>query len=377
MFTVESTVAVLGTGAALPERVVTNAELEGLISGYDPSSGDFSHWVDRVTHIQERRFVDPQKETAGILGLRAARQALEAANLEASSIDLVIFASFTYHDMFPGEHTWIVNELGLDCGTFALAAACAGSLYAMTMARAMVTSGQADTVLVIGSETLSNVLDFADPVTAILFSDAAGAAIVGRKQDGEDTGFVGKSVLHSSFKRNAISMWNANVPMPDQRGPDAARTQQRAYLRMAGGPRVLRNAVNKMAETVCEVFGFGLDDLKSGNPELREILDQVKLIPHQANGRIVNGLQERLGLDRDAVYRTIYFAGNSSAGTNLFTLDYAVREGNLWRNDPPEGSDAMGKLEPCGRTLQKGDLVVITSIGAGYLYGAVAFRHAY
>jgi 3-oxoacyl-[acyl-carrier-protein] synthase-3 len=378
MLHIDPTVAILGTGSALPERRVTNAELAGMVTNYDTEkSGDFAVWVDRVTHIQERRFIDPHTEGPGVLGLRAARKALEAADMPAEKIEHVIFASFTYHDMFPGEHTWIVKELGINCGTFALAAACAGSLFALNLARALVVSGQYENVMVIGAETLSRVLDFSDPVTAILFADSAGAAIVGRKDDGENTGLVGKSILHSSYKENAICMWNANVPLPEEIGPDGIRKQTRAFLRMIGGPRVLRNAVNKMAESVCQVFGFELQDLKDNNPELRAILDQVRLIPHQANGRIVDGLGKTLGVPSENVYRTIYFAGNSSSGTNLVTLDYAVREGNLWRTPPEDGSGEMGTIAPCGRTLQKGDLVVVASIGAGYLYGAMAFRHAY
>jgi len=378
MLDIDRTVGVLGTGSAVPDRRVTNAELEGMISNYDAGSGDFSCWVDRVTHIQERRFVASEDETAGVLGLRAARKALATANLEAGDIDHLIFASFTYHDMFPGEHTWMANELGLTCGTFALAAACAGSLYGLSLARMMVGSGMCRNVLVVGSETLSRVMDMEDPVTSILFSDAAGAVVVGRTEGrGDDHGFVGKPAMHTLYQPGNITMWNANTPHAEERLPGPERNQKRAFLRMKGGPRVLRNAVNKMAESVLEVFGFTPQDLKADVPELREILDQVRLIPHQANGRIVDGLGDKLGLERDAVYRTIYRYGNSSTATNLLTLDYAMREGNLWREPPADGSKEMGKIVACGRTLQKGDLVVVTSIGAGYLYGSVAFRHGY
>jgi 3-oxoacyl-[acyl-carrier-protein] synthase III len=128
---------------------------------------------------------------------------------------------------------------------------------------------------------------------------------------------------------------------------------------------------------VCEVLGFTPQDLKDGNPELRAMLDRARIVPHQANGRIVDGLQEKLGVPRENLYRTIYFTGNCSAATNVYTLDYAMRTGNLQREEPPEGSERMGKLSPCGRTIRKGDLVVIVSIGAGYTYGAVAFVQAY
>ena len=153
--------------------------------------------------------------------------------------------------------------------------------------------------------------------------------------------------------------------------PGADALVRRQYLSMGGGPRVLRNAVNAMSETVVELLGFTVDDLKADHPGLRELLNQVHLVPHQANGRIVDGLQEKLGVPVEQVYRTVYFAGNMSAATNVVTLDHAIREGNLRRSEKPDGP---ADIIPCGRRLRRGDLVVVTTIGGGYLYGAVGFR---
>jgi 3-oxoacyl-[acyl-carrier-protein] synthase-3 len=374
-------VAVLGTGSALPERRVPNAELRQYVSNYDESSGDFSVWVDRVTHIQERRWIDPAKESAGTLGLASARRAIEAAGLQPSDIDHVVFCSFTVHEMFPGDPSWMVHELGIRCGVFMMTAACAGALWGVTLARSLVQSGQYRNVLVVGSECVSRATNLSDPLTAILFSDAAGALVVGRKDDGAETGFYGTSVLKSEYAPDAIKMWNGNSPTPahllGERRDLVTMQQERPALAMAAGPSVLRNAVNRMAQAVVECLGFTMDDLKHENPALREVLSRVRLIPHQANGRIVDGLQEKLGLPLDSVYRTIYFLGNCSAATTTFTLDYAIREGNHRREAPPEGANRMGRIVKCGRRIQKGDLVVVTSIGAGYLYGAVAFVQAY
>ena len=121
-------VAILGTGSALPERRVTNAELKSYIGGYDESSGDFSVWVDRVTHIQERRWIDATKESAGTLGLESSRKAIEAAGLTPKDIDHVVFCSFTVNEMFPGDPSWMIHQLGIDGGVFMMTAACAGSL---------------------------------------------------------------------------------------------------------------------------------------------------------------------------------------------------------------------------------------------------------
>lgn len=370
-------VAILGVGAAVPERRVTNDELRGLISGYDDESGDFSVWVDRVTHIQERRYSDPDTDGVAVLSLQACRQAIESSGVDPAEIDQLILCSFTFENLYPGVHAWLVPELGLDCGAVILTGACSGSLWGITYARSLVQSGQCRNVLVIGTECMTRATDFTDPLTAILFADAAGAAVVGRKLDDADTGFLGKSVLRTEYSADAIAMSNANAPPHRKQRAQSERRQDRTYVRMAGGPRVLRSAVTRMAASVAEVLGFTADDLKNDDPALREVLSRIKLIPHQANGRIIDGMQSKLGLREEQVYRTVYIYGNTSAATNLVTYDYGVRHGNLRRVPPPEGEDVMGTIEPCGSRIEKGDLVVLTAIGAGYLYGSVAFVQAF
>ncbi len=375
----DSSVAILGTGGAVPERRVTNDELRGLISGYDGEPGEFSAWVDRVTHIQERRFSDPDGDGVAVLSLAVCRQAIEGSGVDPAEIDQILLCSFTFEDLYPGVHAWLVKELGLeiDCGAVILTGACAGSLWGLTYGRSLVQSGQCRNVLVIGVECITRAMDFSDPLTAILFGDAAGAVVIGRKDAAEATGFIGKSILKTEYANGNIMMWNGNSPPRPVLDKSQPREQARTFIRMAGGPRVLRNAVNRMAASVVEVLGYSMQDLKNDDPGLREILSRVHVVPHQANGRIVDGLQSKLGLHEDRVYRTIYIYGNASAATNLVTYDRGLREGNLRRLPPPEGSSAMGTIEPCGRTIEKGDLVVLTAIGAGYLYGAIAFVQAF
>lgn len=370
-------VAVLGTGRALPSRKITNDELRAYVRNYDETSGDFALWVDRVTHIQERHWTDPATENAGTLGTAAARQAIETSGVPRSEIDHLIFCSFTYDQLYPGEHVRMIRDLGLSCGGVQVTAACAGTVYSMALAKALVASGECRNVLVVASECISRATNFDDPITAILFSDAAGAFVVGRKDDGADTGFAGRTILRTEYDACAISMDNANAAPPSRFGDPEGRTVVRPYLSMEGGPRVLRNAVNRMGDAVVECLGFTPRDLKDGNPDLRALLGRAKLISHQANGRIVDGLQEKLGCPRENVYRTIYHLGNCSAATNAYTLDYGIRVGNLDRADPEPGSHRMGTVAPCGTTIRKGDLVVMASIGAGYSYGAMAFVHAY
>ncbi len=375
MIPVDTSTAILGTGSCVPDRVVTNAELEGLVSGFDPASGDFSVWVDRVTHIQERRWADRENEDAGTLGKVAAERALEASGLAPQDIDQVLFCSFTVREMFSGDHVKLVHDLGMNVGACMIGAACSGSLFGLTLGRTLVQAGQCKNVLVVGVECMSHVLNMDDPITAIIFGDSAGAVVIGRKDNGEETGFRGPSVLRSEYVQHAIHMMNMNCPRDadiDENG-----RVQRQYLSMAGGPRVLKRAINRMALAVVEALGFKGDDLKSGNPELRALLDRVKVIPHQANGRILDGLQAKLGMPYDNLYRTIYKYANASAATNLLTLDYAVREGNMRREPPADGSGLMGTIHEGGPKIEKGDLVVVASIGAGYLYGATAFVQAY
>ena len=346
-------VAVLGTGSLLGAVTVDNPTLEKMVSNYDASSGDFSQWVERVTHIRTRHFCGPD-ETSGTLGIAASRRALEASGVDPETVDLVIVCGFTSKTLFPGDSVDIARSINGHCGVYTIAAACAGSVYGLAMAFGMVKAGLHRNVMVVGVEQLSKATNFQDPLTAILFADGAGAVLVGRPGSPEPgTGFIDRVVLKHDYAPGTIMMENANVALEDRMvnaapNPGADALVRRQYLSMGGGPRVLRNAVNAMSETVVELLGFTVDDLKADHPGLRELLNQVHLVPHQANGRIVDGLQEKLGVPVEQVYRTVYFAGNMSAATNVVTLDHAIREGNLRRSEKPDGP---ADIIPCGRPV--------------------------
>lgn len=369
-------IGVLGTGSRLGSRRIDNATLRGMVSNYDESSGDFGAWVERVTHIQSRGFCAPG-ESVGTMGIAAAQSALEASGVPRDEVDLVLLGSFTMTELYPGDGVDIARSINPRCGYVALNAGCAGSIYGMGLAASMVRAGWARNVMVVGAEHLTGATNMADPITAILFGDGAGAVLIGRrKAPAPGSGWVDRVILKHDYAPGNIMMSNANLTIPDRVvGPAPGRRHgvavERQALVMEGGPRVLRNAVNAMAEATVELLGYTMDDLKNEDPGLREALGAVHLVPHQANGRIVDGLQEKLGLAEDRVYRTVYHAGNMSAATNVVTLDYAMREGNLRRR---EREDGTAEVLPCGRRLQKGDLVVMVTIGAGYLYGAVGFR---
>jgi len=366
------TVAVLGTGSYLPKRVVSNEALGDLIVGYDAEkSGDFSTWVDRVTHIHERRYIEG--ETAAVLGAEAARRALDMAGVKASELDLVILASFTSSSQVPGDHVLITKEIGADATpSFILTGACAGSVQAMAMAYGMLASGAMRRVMVIGSETISPTLDYGDPLTSILFGDGAGAVVMGRVP--ESNGGMLPPVLGHEFNWENITMANINVPflskVRDEGGDGVPPAIEKEYLRMISGPRVLRNAVNTMAGCVRDILGYDDD----ADPGLADTVSGLRLVPHQANGRIVDGLRKKLGATAEKTTKTVYKVGNLSAASNMVALDFAMRTGN-YEADVEDETEKILAIRETSDPIEKGELVVLPTIGAGYLYGAAGFVH--
>jgi len=368
---------VAGTGSYAPDNEVSNEQLEDIVRNYDYESGPFPEWVDRVTHIRSRRIFDPEK-SSGDLAREACRQALDESGLDPSEIELFIMATFTTKNLYPGEQTMLVKELGMgNAATFYLTAACAGSVYGLQVANAFLRAGIYRHVLVVGTEHLTSVVDFGDPVTAILFGDGAGAVVLSRRDEPGPGGVLQHCVLGSNYVPGNIMMDNSNVAGPSRQvtvnGKGDPRTAIfREYIVMDGGPRVLRSAGNAMAEATVRSLGFEMKDLKDGNDELRELLDGIRLVPHQANGRILDGLRDKLRLRDEQVYKTLYLYGNNSAASNLLTLDYAIRRGNMRRLLDDEGN-GVGTEEDVEPRIGSGDLVAIPSIGAGYLTGCFTY----
>jgi 3-oxoacyl-[acyl-carrier-protein] synthase-3 len=362
-------VAVLGTGSYVPRRVVSNAALRDLCTNYDEAeSGDFSTWVDRVTHIHERRYIE-EGETAADMGAEAAKRALDMAGVKPTELDLIVHASFTPSQCVPGDHVLVADRIGARATpSFTLTAACAGSIYGMAQAYGLLASGAMRRVLVVGSETISPTLDYSDPLTAILFADGAGAVVLGRVDGGE--GGMLPPYLGFDYNYENITMMNANLPftgrvrVPAMNGTPAA--VEKPYLTMKSGPSVLRNAVNAMADSVWRVLGSPDD------AERERMLSRMRVVPHQANGRIVDGLAKKLGATTRQVTKTIYRYGNISAASNVIALDYAMRKGNLEADQDAETGE-IREVREVKDPVRKGDLVVLPSIGAGYLFGAVAF----
>lgn len=379
MLPIDRRIYISGTGSFVPERIMTNELLEDYVENYEATEDSFARWVDRVTHIHERRYLD-QNLSSGDMAREAVRRAIEASGVDPAEIGLFVMATFTTKNLYPGEQTLLTSEFGMkNAGTFYLTAGCAGAIYGLQIGAAFLRAGIMKHVLVVGTEHLTTVVSRADPLTAILFGDGAGAVMLSRRDDEGTGGIVTNCVLGSNYVPGNIMMQNNNVPTREMEFPQpergvCAKGIDYEYLTMRGGPRVLRTAVNAMSDAAVKSLGFTMDDLKENHPELREILDTVKLVPHQANGRIIDGLRDKLGLRDEQVYKTVYLRGNISCASNPLTLDYAIRHGNMRRIVAENGMDTSIE-QGVGPKLKTGDLVVMPTVGAGYLTGCLSFVH--
>ena len=375
--TLNPNVRILGTGSYLPPGVVDNKSLGEIVKGYDAErSGDFGAWVDQMTHIHERRFGQPQTRSSDLAEV-AARRAMKSAGIEPGDIDMLMYATFTPSEMIPGDHCNLADRLGLQAsGVVQLMAACAGSIYGMGMAWGMLASGAMRNILVVGTETASKALNFHDPVTAILFGDGAGAVVMSR-DDSASEGGVLPPLLDFHFSPRNIHLANSNVPVdvgcfPDRAVQPGVHLVEQALVEMEGGPAVLRKAIKRMAGCVARCLGYEEKDLKRGNDALKATLADACIIPHQANGRILDGMAKDLGVPPERVIRTIYRYGNISAASNLVALDFALRRGNMSRVLDDNGH-VLSIAEHEDQRIRSGDLVLLPSIGGGYLMGCMGF----
>jgi 3-oxoacyl-[acyl-carrier-protein] synthase-3 len=356
---------------------VDNDALATMVRGYDEArSGPFGRWVDQVTHIHERRFCDPLTRSSD-LALVAARRAMETAGIGPRDLGLIVYATFTPSQTIPGDHCLLAEGLGAhDVPTFSLMGACAGSVYGLGLAYGMIVAGVYDHVLVVGSETISRIINFHDPLTAIIFGDGAGAAVVSRRPGPEGTGMLPPHLSFQYSPRN-IHLGNSNVAgdvsaFPEMELQPGVKLVEQALVEMEGGPSVLRSAVGQMARCAARCLGYEEADLKRRDDGLMASLAGARIVPHQANGRIVDGLGEKLGLPPERVTRTIYRYGNISAASNLVALDFAIRKGNMARRLDDEGAVISIDEQPEHRVAD-GELVLLPTIGGGYLMGCVGF----
>ena len=320
--------SVLGTGSCLPERELTNSDLEKIVE-------TSNEWLTTRTGIHTRRIASKGEENHR-LAIRAARKALGMSGVEAADIDLIIVATFTPHMMMPSCACFVQAEIGAsNAFAFDMNAACSGFLYALDMADKYICSNPDMKILVIGSETLSARVNWQDRNTCILFGDGAGACVV--TGCGTDRGIVDSNLCSDGRLWNLLFMHS-----PESLNPEIVQQDNDGcYIKMTGRD-VFKHAVRAMEEAVVDILernGITVDDLDL-------------IIPHQANIRILNKLMERLGIPRKKVYINVNKYGNTSAASIPIALDEANRQS----------------------LINKGDLLLFCSFGGGFTWGSMLMR---
>ncbi len=318
-------VRVAGVGHALPDRIVENAEFAATLDTSDD-------WIRSRSGIERRHFA-AEGETTSMLATRAAAAALASAGMASAEIDAIIVATSTPDFTFPSVATMVQHGLGMTTGhAFDVQAVCAGFVYALAQANALVVAGQASRVLVIGAETFSRIMDWTDRATCVLFGDGAGAVVLEAAEgsgDATDRGILAVD-LHSDGRYRDLLYVDGGVA-----------TQTTGKLRMQGR-EVFRLAVEKLAETSHAALakaGLGADDVDW-------------IVPHQANLRIIRATADRLGVPMARVIVTVQDHGNTSAASIPLALSVACE----------------------AKRIQRGNLVVTEAIGGGMAWGAVVLR---
>lgn len=323
-------VEILGTGAGIPQRVLTNHELAAMVDTSDD-------WIVTRTGIRERRIASDGESTL-TLGLAAARQALAEAGLSPTDVDLIIFGTVTPDYRIPACACQIQRQLGArQIPAFDLNAACSGFVYGLIAAAQFVAAGSARRVLVIGGECLSRVMDMQDRTTCILFGDAAAAAVVAPPRDPQQ-GIL--SAVWGCDGSGEDLIW---IPAGGSREPTSLRTvnERLHYIRMRGR-EVYKFAVVQIQELIRETLRLA-----------GRTLDEVKLlIPHQSNLRMIESACEKLDIRPERVYVNIERFGNTSAAS----IPLALHEAR-----------ARGRIRP-------GDLVLLVALGAGLTWASVLMR---
>ncbi|WP_131781674.1 beta-ketoacyl-ACP synthase III [Legionella gresilensis] len=314
-----------GTGSYLPENRLTNYDLETKLN----TSHD---WIISRTGISSRHIASDY-ETTSYMAAQAAKEALSASTINADEINLIIVASCTPDNFFPGTACYVQNALGIKSFIPALdiGAACSGFVYAMDIAKQYIQTGSAKNVLVIGSEAMSRAVDWTDRSTCVLFGDGAGAAILSAQERTPENSGIVASVLHASYDAGSLLTY-----------PNRTSLDKKALIGMRGN-EVFKIAVNMMGDIVDEV-------LEASNLTKADI---NWLIPHQANIRIIQGIAKKLDLSMSQVIVTIENQGNTSAASIPLALDLAIKE----------------------KRIKRGDLLLLESFGGGMTWGAMVVRY--
>ena len=317
---------IAGIGAYLPDRILTNTELSKMVDTSDD-------WIRERTGIHQRHIAADGQMTSDLAAM-AARRALDDAGIAASDVDMVIVATTTPDNTFPSTATKVQAELGARTGaSFDVQAVCSGFIYSLSIADNFIARGQAQTILVIGAETMSRILDWTDRTTCVLFGDGAGAMVLTGDDRTEDSKQprVMASYLRSDGRYKDLLYVDG--------GPSS--TQTVGHLRMAGN-QVFRHAVNNIAEsmsTICKQVSINIEDVDW-------------FVPHQANQRILEGVARKLSIPTGKVISTVADHGNTSAASVPMAFERAATDGRI----------------------KRGDLVLMEALGGGFTWGATLVR---
>lgn len=317
-------VGIIGVGEYLPEKILTNSDLEKMVDTSD-------EWITTRTGIKERHVAGPG-QAASDLAFIAAQRALENAKLKAEGLDLIIVATITPDMPFPSVASIIQDKLGAKKAVcFDISAACAGFVYGLSVAEKFIATSSYKNALVIGAEVLSSITDWQDRNTCVLFGDGSGAVVLSEVKKG---GIISTYLGCDGSKSGIL-----NLPAGGSRNPATAETvKNRLHFLKMQGNELFKIAVNTMtsaAETVLKQAGMAFTDVDL-------------IIPHQANSRIIMAVAKKLGIPPDRVYLNIERCGNMSSASTVTALCEAVQEGKV----------------------KKGDIILLDAFGAGLVWGA-------
>lgn len=316
---------ILGTGKSLPEKVLTNQDLEKIVETSD-------EWIRTRTGIEQRRIAS-KREAASDFAIAAAGQALENASVKPEELDAIFVCTCTPDMVFPSVACLVQSALkAASAMCMDISAACSGFIYGLATAKSYIESGMAKKILLIGVDTLSKITNWEDRSTCVLFGDGAGAAVIAAENG--DSGILSVYAASDGTKSEILK-----VPSGGSRHPICAEVlKDKSYTIHMDGPEVYKLAVTKMVEASQKALGL------AG----KKAQDLRLIIPHQANLRIIESVAKRLGVDLSQVFVNVQKYGNMSAATTIVALDEAQREGRL----------------------KRGELVELVAFGAGLTWGA-------
>ncbi len=324
---------ILGTGVSLPDKVLTNADLERMVE-------TTAEWITDRTGIQERRIAEPDVSTS-VLGAQALRNACDAAGLRPDELDAIIVATSTPDTLFPSTACWVQRRLEVrGMAAFDVNAGCSGWLYALEIASNLLAGGHSKTIGIVGAEVMSKVVDWTDRSTCVLFGDGAGATVIRAAREGDPPA----GLLSANWGADGNLAPILYQPAGGTQKPATRATVEgNEHTVHMEGKEVFHRAVRAMASAATRA-------LKSA----RVTTDEIKLlIPHQANTRIMRATCERSGIPAEKLYSVVHRYGNISAASIPVALHDALTEGRI----------------------ERGDLVVLTAFGTGLTWGAGVLRY--